>query len=88
MFHQIEDASVVLRSRGVYYQKSLFRRGRFIYAKWGNGFIRIIDRKDGTSVPNVTYEDIDLPFEIAERDSLGRPMIPESFLNQSQHNKE
>lgn len=55
LFHEIPDAQVVLRSRGVYKQAKLFRRGADIYAAWGSGFIRLL-KHSGTTVPYVSWQ--------------------------------
>lgn len=60
LFHIIDDAQVILRSKGVFHQKKLYRRGNRIYAAWGSGFIRI-GGGDATSCPGVSYESLDLP---------------------------
>lgn len=58
-FHIIEDAQCILRSKGVYRQCKLFRRGEELYAGWGNGFVKIM-RGGGTSHPLVSVEDLNL----------------------------
>ena len=54
LFHEIPDAQVILRSKGVYRQAKLFRREADIYAAWGSGFIRLLSA-GGTTVPTVHY---------------------------------
>lgn len=73
MFHIVEDAQIVLRSRGVFYQKKLYRRGTRLYAGWAGGFIRI-GAGDATSNPNVSWEEIDVPFP---KDANGNPIFEE-----------
>ena len=73
LFHIIEDAQIVLRSKGVFYQKKLYRRGNRLYAGWGGGFIRI-GAGDATSNPNVSWEGIDREFP---KDINGNPLFPE-----------
>lgn len=58
LFHIIPDSQVVVRSRGTYYQKKLYRRGDRLYAGWGGGFVRL-GAVDATSNPNVSWEEID-----------------------------
>jgi hypothetical protein len=58
MFHIIEDAAVVLRSKGLFQQAKVYRRGTQIYAGWGKGFIRL-HSGSGTSVPGVSWDEID-----------------------------
>jgi hypothetical protein len=55
LFHEIPDAQVVLRSKGVYRQAKLFRRGEDVYAAWGSGFIRLL-KHSGTTVPVVSWD--------------------------------
>lgn len=57
LFHEIPDAQVVLRSKGVFRQAKVFRRGADIYAAWGSGFIRLLAH-GGTTVPVVHYLDL------------------------------
>lgn len=61
LFHIVEDATVILRSRGVFYQKKVYRRGNTLYAGWSSGFIRL-GSGDATSNPNVSYDALDVPF--------------------------
>lgn len=63
MFHQIPDSAVVLRSKGVFKQAQCYEHNGGIYAKNGAGFIKLM--KHGTSVPNVLWDEITLPFEYA-----------------------
>ena len=57
LFHEIPDAQVILRSKGVYRQAKLFRRGEDVFAAWGSGFIRLL-AAGGTTVPTVHYLDL------------------------------
>lgn len=57
LFHEVTDAQVVLRSKGVYRQAKVFRRGADIYAAWGSGFIRLLSGS-GTTVPTVVWDSI------------------------------
>lgn len=54
LFHEIPDAQVILRSKGVFKQAKLFRRGEDVYAAWGSGFIRLL-KHSGTTVPTVSW---------------------------------
>lgn len=58
-FHVLDDAAVILRSRGVYRQAKVYLRGTGIYAGAGAGFIRLY-AGGGTGVPSISWEDIDL----------------------------
>lgn len=71
LFHEVPDAQVILRSKGVYRQAKVFRRGSDIYAAWGSGFIRLLSGS-GTTVPTVVWDDLDaLRPVVVER---GRPV--------------
>lgn len=72
-FHIIDDAVVILRSRGVYRQAKLYRRGNELYAGYGAGFVRLLGGK-GTSAPNISWEEMEAGLETTI-DSLGRPSI-------------
>lgn len=58
LFHEVPDAQVVLRSKGVYRQAKVFRRGADIYAAWGSGFIRLLSGS-GTTVPTVVWDTLE-----------------------------
>lgn len=74
LFHVIDDAQIILRSKGVFYQKKLYRRGDRIYAAMGTGFIRI-GSGDATSAPNVSWETMDLPPGVKlAKGKLGEPL--------------
>lgn len=75
-FHVIDDAAVILRSRGVYRQAKLYRRGADVYAGFGNGFVRL-HTGGGTSAPNLSWDAIDtadMPTPVG--DSFGRLTLP------------
>lgn len=79
LFHVIQDAQVVLRSKGTYYQRPVFRRGDRLYAKHGGGFIRL-GGGDATSQPGISYETLDLPAHISrlvQRGPLREPILPQ-----------
>jgi len=61
LFHAIDDAVVILRSKGVYKQVKAYTRKGYVYAKHGSGFVRLTKR--GTGLPNVNVDDFDLGFE-------------------------
>ncbi len=58
LFHVVDDAQVVLRSKGVYRQVKLFARDGKLYAQQGSGFIGL-RREGGTTCPSVSWEEID-----------------------------
>ena len=79
LFHIIEDAQVVLSSKGVFHQKKVYRRGDRLYAGWGSGFIRL-GGGDATSNPNVSWEGIDLPEGLNVRmDRMKGPVLVPAF---------
>jgi len=59
LFHIIDDAHIILRSRGVYKQSKLYRRGKDLFAASGGGFIRVM-QAHGTSAPNISWVDLDI----------------------------
>lgn len=61
LFHEIADAQVILRSKGVFKQAKLFRRGEHVYAAYGSGYIRLL-KHSGTTVPAVSW-DVDSLFD-------------------------
>lgn len=71
-FHIIEDAAVILRSKGVFRQAKAYRRGIALYAGHGTGFIRL-HKDGGTSLPNVSWEGHDGP--ATTYDPMGRAEV-------------
>lgn len=57
-FHILDDAAVILRSKGVFRQAKVFRRGGELYASHGSGFIKLY-ASGGTSHPNVSWDAMD-----------------------------
>ena len=72
LFHVIDDAHVVLCSRGVYRQAKLYRRGRELFAGWGSGYVRLLSAS-GTTAPAVSWRDIVAPDGVHEIDPFGVP---------------
>ena len=62
LFHIVDEAQVILKSGGVFYQRKVYRRGRRLYAGHGGGFIRL-GLHDATSCPKVSLESLDNPAE-------------------------
>lgn len=58
-FHIIEEAAVILRTKGVWKQAKVYLRGTAVYAAAGGGFVRLY-KGGGTSVPNLSWDDIDI----------------------------
>lgn len=73
LFHVIDDAQVILRSKGVYKQAKVYQRNDRIYAAYGSGFIAL--SKNGTSAPNIGVDELALGFE-PDADPLGRLYMP------------
>lgn len=61
LFHVIDDAAVVLRSKGVYRQAKVYRRGEHLFGAFGSGFISL-HKGGGTSRPDVSWLDTDAPY--------------------------
>lgn len=59
-FHIIDDAAVILRTKGVFRQAKVFRWGEELFAQHGPGFIKLYPR-GGTSHPQVSWLDMELP---------------------------
>lgn len=57
-FHKVEEGAVITLCRGIYRQAPLYRRGDTLYALHGGGFLRLCS-KGGTSVPHVSWKEID-----------------------------
>jgi hypothetical protein len=58
LFHVIDDAQVVLRSKGVFKQVKVFRRDNRLYAQHGGGFIGL-RRDGGTTHPQIAWDYIE-----------------------------
>jgi hypothetical protein len=58
LFHIVEDSQVILRSKGVWKQATLYHRNEELYAKHGSGFIGLRNGR-GTTLSNVSWEAID-----------------------------
>ena len=83
-FQEIPGSVVITRTKGVYRQTSLFRRGSLVYAKHGSGFIRLFPH-GGTSEPSTSWKDVDpgqsvlgstplaLTYVSASNDTLQKP---------------
>lgn len=72
-FHIIDDAAAILVSKGVYRQAKVYRRGKDLFASHGSGFIRLF--REGTSLPNVRLDAIDVPGERINFDAFGRASL-------------
>ena len=63
LFHEIPEAQIVTRSKGVYKQVKLYRRGGDLYAGHGSGFVRLM-AGGGTTAPGVSWQDPYLPDDL------------------------
>ena len=61
LFHVVDDAFVILRTRGVYKQAKLYLKGNDYYAGVAGGYVRIL-RYNATSNPNVSV--VEFPDEL------------------------
>jgi len=58
LFHIVDDAAAILRQRGRYSQKKVYRRGEEIYAQADKStFIKLL-KGNGTSDPNISWIDV------------------------------
>lgn len=57
-FEIIEDATAIMRKRGVFTQVLVYKRNGNVYAKQGSGFVRL-KLSGGTSDPNSTWDEIE-----------------------------
>lgn len=67
LFHQVQDAHVVLQSKGVWRQATVFEHDGALYAKWGSGFIglRMHFETKGTTLPSVIWSHLEgVNFEV------------------------
>ena len=72
-FHEIEDAIIITRSKGVHKQCKAFQRKGFVYVQIGGGFV-MMRRNGGTNLPHVMWEDIELRIDTVF-DELGRMAV-------------
>jgi hypothetical protein len=62
-FHIVDDASVILREKGVYRQAKVFLLGDALFAGYGaTGFLGL-HMNSGTSKPDVSHSKLDVPFK-------------------------
>lgn len=71
MFTIVEEGYVVLKRKGVFKPSKVYLRHGHLYAAWAGGFIRLCKHLNGTSHPDITHEDLTVPFQV-ESDGLGR----------------
>lgn len=58
LFSIVEDAQVILFSKGVYRQVKVYERDGKFYAAQGSGFIRL-SRGGQTTVPSIRWQETD-----------------------------
>jgi hypothetical protein len=58
LFHVIEDAFAIVRSRGVYRQVKVYRRGTEIFVAHGGGYAKLVGMH-GCTVPDLYIVDIE-----------------------------
>ncbi len=80
LFHKIDEAQVVLVSRGVYKQAAVFRRfdgkEHGLYAAASGGYVRL-HGAGGTSAPRITWLDLDMDGALLRVGQFGRPALDE-----------
>lgn len=57
-FHVIDDSAVIVRVGNIYKQVRAYRRADKVYANLRGGYVRLL-RGSGTSVPSITWDDIE-----------------------------
>lgn len=57
-FSPIPEGQAIILSRGVYRQSAVFSRAGKVYAKYGAGFVRLM-QGGASSHPNIRWVDID-----------------------------
>lgn len=72
-FHIVDDGVVILRSKGVFRQAKLFVRDGYFYAGHGGGFVKLMSG-NGTSVPAISWLEMDAPGYTVRFDYLAAPV--------------
>lgn len=67
-FTVVDDSSVVLREKGVYKQVAVYRLGDRLFAEYRKGQFVALLSNDGTSLPHVTWSELDVPFATKTKD--------------------
>lgn len=65
LFHKIEGEAAILHSKGVFFQVDIFECKRFIYARKGAGYVRLI-AVGRTSHPGTHWSHISVPTVVGE----------------------
>lgn len=66
LFHIVEEGVALLRSKGVYRQVKVYRRGKDVFASHGGGFVKL-GSHGGTSNPNVSWDGVEGPEIFVDR---------------------
>jgi hypothetical protein len=73
-FVVIDDATVVLREKGIYRQTAVYALGNRLFAEYRKGMFIALLTNDGTSCPAATWSELDTPFKQNQRDGrITRP---------------
>lgn len=75
-FHIIPDSYVIVRERGVWRQTKLFHRDGQLYAGLKGGFVQL-RRQGGTTIPNISWDEIDGVRFVENRGAIGAVTAPE-----------
>lgn len=78
LFHKLEDAYAILQRNGLYKQVPLYIRGKYIYAGWAGGFVRLTQY--GTSIPSLCVDGIDAGGNEFDHDKMGRLLMKKRYI--------
>ena len=73
-FTVVQDAAAIIVRKSVFKQVAVFRRGDGVYIAAGGGYVRIY-ANGSTGMPDVRWEDIDVPGMSADdlvKDAFGK----------------
>lgn len=74
-FHIIDEGAAITLCKGVYRQVKVYQRGGKIYAGHAGGYIRLY-KSGGTSLPHVSWKDIDAPGGTVREDTFSLDWEP------------
>jgi hypothetical protein len=78
LFHIIDDGVAHIRSKGLYRQAKVYRRGQDVFAGYGGGFVKLGPNK-GTSRPEISWDAVEAPGVQLDRPG-GQPRYGEARL--------
>ena len=81
MFTVIPDAAAVMVSKGIYKQAKIYDYRGKLYASHGSGFI-LLKTAGTTSLPNIRWEEIEVPWKQHKRNNVGHLVNPETFKDE------